>query len=59
MQLLTTAPYIAGLTILLVSVMKKMAGELLPWDRIVRIYCTIGIVIGFFFALSEYWLKGQ
>jgi membrane-associated PAP2 superfamily phosphatase len=59
MQLLTTVPYIAGLTILLVSVLKKMAGKSLPWDRIVRIYCTIGILIGFFFAMSEYWLKGQ
>ena len=58
-QLLTTAPYVAGLTILLVSVMQKMSGERLPWDRIVRIYCTIGILIGFFFALSEFWLKGQ
>jgi small basic protein len=58
-QLLTTAPYVAGLTILLVAVMKKMAGERLPWDRIVRIYCTIGIFIGFFFAMSEYWLRGQ
>jgi len=59
MQLMTTAPYVAGLTILLVSVMQKMSGERLPWDRIVRIYCTLGILIGFFFALSEFWLKGQ
>lgn len=57
MQLLTTAPYVAGLTILLVSVIQKMSGERLPWDRTARIYCTIGILIGFFFALSEYWLK--
>ena len=59
MQLLTTAPYVAGLTILLVSVINKMAGDRLPRDRIIRIYCTIGIFIGFFFAMSEYWLKGQ
>ena len=59
MQLLTTAPYIAGLTILLVAVINKMAGDRLPWDRIIRIYCTIGIFIGFFFAMSEYWLRGQ
>ena len=57
MQLLTTAPYVVGLTILLVSVMQKMSGERLPWDRIARIYCTIGILIGFFFALSEFWLQ--
>ena len=59
MQILTTAPYVAGLTILLVSVINKMAGDRLPWDRIIRIYCTIGIFIGLFFAMSEYWLKGQ
>ena len=57
MQLMTTAPYVVGLTILLVSVMQKMSGERLPWDRILRIYCTIGILIGFFFALSEFWLQ--
>jgi hypothetical protein len=59
MQLLTTAPYVIGLTILLVSVMQKMSGERLPGDRIVRIFCTIGIIVGLLFALSEYWLKGQ
>ncbi len=59
MQLFTTAPFVAGLTILLVSVMQKMSGERLSWDRIARIYCTIGILIGFFFALSEFWLRGQ
>ena len=55
-QLLMTAPFVIGLTILVVSFMQRSSGERLPWDRVARIYCTLGIVIGFFYALNEYWL---
>jgi hypothetical protein len=58
-QLLMTAPFVVGLTILVVSFMQRSSGERLPWDRIVRIYCTLGIIIGFFYALNEYWLRAQ
>jgi len=58
-QLLITAPFVAGLTILIVSFMQRSSGKRLPWDRIIRIYCTLGIIIGFFYALNEYWLMGQ
>ncbi|MDX1776901.1 MAG: hypothetical protein R3297_09990 [Desulfobulbales bacterium] len=58
-QVLMTAPFVVGLTILVVSFMQRSTGERLPWDRIARIYCTLGIIIGFFYALSEYWLKAQ
>lgn len=58
-QLLMTAPFVVGLTILAVSFMQRSTGERLPWDRIARIYCTLGIFIGFFYALSEYWLRAQ
>ena len=58
-QLLMTAPFVVGLTILVVSFMQRSSGERLPWDRIARIYCTLGIIIGFFYALNEYWLKAQ
>jgi hypothetical protein len=58
-QLLTTAPFVVGLTILVVSFMQRSTGERLPWDRIIRIYCTLGIIIGFFYGLNEYWLKAQ
>ncbi|MFC1837126.1 hypothetical protein ACFLYW_00395 [Thermodesulfobacteriota bacterium] len=58
-QLLMTLPFVAGLTILLVSFMQRSTGERLPWDRILRIYCTIGIIIGFLYALSEYGLRAQ
>jgi hypothetical protein len=58
-QILTTAPFVVGLTILVVSFMQRSTGERLPWDRIIRIYCTLGIIIGFFYGLNEYWLKAQ
>jgi magnesium-transporting ATPase (P-type) len=58
-QLLITSPFVAGLTILIVSFLQRSSGKRLPWDRIIRIYCTLGIIIGFFYALNEYWLMGQ
>lgn len=58
-QLLTTAPVAVGLTILVVSFLQRMHGERLPWDRIVRIYLTFGIILGFLYGLNEYWLKGS
>lgn len=59
MQLLMTAPFVVGLTILVVSFMQRASGTRLPWDRIVRIYCTLGIIIGFLYALNEYWLTAR
>ena len=58
-QLLMTAPFVVGLTILVVTFMQRSTGARLPWDRVARIYCTMGIIIGFFYALSEYWLSAQ
>ena len=58
-QILITSPFVVGLTILVVSFLQRSSGERLPWDRIVRIYCTLGIIIGLFYALNEYWLKAQ
>ena len=58
-QILVTSPFVIGLTILVISFMQRSTGERLPWDRIARIYCTLGIIIGFFYALNEYWLSAQ
>lgn len=57
-QILTTAPITVGLTILIVSFLQRMQGERLPWDRIMRIFFTFGIILGFLYALNEYWIKG-
>jgi hypothetical protein len=58
-QLLMTSPFVVGGTILIVTFIQRSSGERLPWDRVIRIYCTLGIIIGFFYALSEYWLSAQ
>jgi amino acid transporter len=51
-QLLTTAPYCIGFTFVLVAIIRYMhKGKRLPWDRIARIFFTIGILFGFYFNL--------
>lgn len=54
-QLLTTAPYSIGLTIILVSLLRFFTGGVTPpWDRILRIFFTIAIFFAFFLALYEH-----
>ncbi|NOQ46964.1 MAG: hypothetical protein GQ559_09895 [Desulfobulbaceae bacterium] len=54
-QMLTTAPYAIGFTYILVAVIRyRSDGRWPPWDRIFRIFFTIGIMFAFFFALYEY-----
>gem|GEM_PF-359740 len=51
-QLLTTAPYCFGFTIVAVGLIRYFTGgKWPPWDRIVRIFFTIGIIFGFYFNL--------
>jgi hypothetical protein len=59
-QLLTTLPYCIGFTFILVRIIQYLhSGQRLPWDRIIRIFFTIGILFGFFFALYEYAEQAQ
>ena len=54
-QLLTTAPYCIGFTFVIVAVIRYMHdGKRPAWDRIARIFFTIGILFAFYFALYEY-----
>ena len=51
-QLLTTAPYCIGFTFVLVVLLRHIHnGQLPPWDRIARIFLTLGIIFGFYFNL--------
>ena len=51
-QLLTTAPYCIGFTFVVVVFLRHIHnGQLPPWDRIARIFFTIGIIFGFYFNL--------
>jgi len=59
-QLLTTAPYCIGFTFVLVAIIRYMHdGKRPAWDRIARIYFTIGILFAFYFALYEYGERGH
>lgn len=53
-QILTTLPYTAGFTYLIVIFIRHAADGLWPpWDRIGRIFFTIGMIFGLLFALYE------
>jgi hypothetical protein len=54
-QILQTAPYVAGFTYLVVSVLQYMGdGSKLPWDRRFRLFFAIGIMVGLILAIWEY-----
>ncbi len=54
-QIMTTLPYAVGFTYVLVVILRHLSGGTTPpWDRIFRIFFTIGILFAFFFALYEY-----
>jgi hypothetical protein len=54
-QIAQTAPYVAGLTYVIIAMLQYMAdGEKLPWDRRLRIFFAIGIIAGLLFAIYEY-----
>jgi hypothetical protein len=54
-QLLLTAPYAIGFTLMIVAFIRTVSGGTIPpWDRLLRIFFTLGILFGLFFALYEY-----
>jgi hypothetical protein len=54
-QILQTAPYVAGMTYLIVSVLQYMGdGSKLPWDRRLRLFFAIGIMTGLILGIWEY-----
>jgi len=54
-QILITAPYVAGITFVIVAILQYMAGgKKVPWDRRLRLFFTIGIIAGFVYAIFEY-----
>ncbi len=59
-QMLTTAPYCIGFTYILVVIFRHYAGGVWPpWDRILRIFFTVGIIFGLFFNLYEIGERAQ
>lgn len=54
-QILQTAPYVAGMTYIIIALLQYMAGgEKLPWDRRLRLFFAIGIMAGLVFGIYEY-----
>jgi len=59
-QVLLTAPYALGFTYIVAVVFRRISGKgWLPWDRLLRVFFTVGILFAFFFALYEYAGQGQ
>ncbi|MFH1215606.1 MAG: inner-membrane translocator [Pseudomonadota bacterium] len=56
---LESVPFIIGLTILSVSILKKMAGAKLPLNRIIRIYLTFGLIGEVFYGIYNYVNQGN
>jgi len=54
-QILETAPFVAGFTYLIISVLQYMGdGSKLPWDKRLRLFFAIGIMAGLILAIWEY-----
>lgn len=56
---LESVPYLIGLTILTVSLLRKVVGTTLPADRIARIYLTFGLIGEVFYGIYHYVNKGN
>ena len=54
-QLLQTAPFVIGVTWVIVAFLQYMAnGQKMPWDRRLRLFFAIGIMAGLFYGIYEY-----
>lgn len=54
-QIAQTAPYVAGVTYVVVTFLQYMAdGHKVPWDRRFRLFFAIGIFAGLIYGIYEY-----
>ncbi len=54
-QILLTAPYVIGITFVIISVIQYMAdGAKVPWVSRFRLFFTIGIFAGLVYAIYDY-----
>lgn len=54
MQIFGVAPITVGVTIIIVSLLQRVLGSKLPWDRVLRIFFTIGIIVELLYGLYNY-----
>ena len=52
------SPFNVGITLLLTGLFQKLSGDRLSWDRVLRIFLTIGITTEFLFGLNDYLTRG-
>lgn len=58
-QLAQTAPYVIGITYVIVALLQYMAGGAqVPWDRRLRLFFAIGILAGLIYGIYEYAGQG-
>lgn len=54
-QILLTAPYVLGITFVIISVIQYMAdGEKVVWSQRLRLFFTIGIFAGLVYGIYDY-----
>lgn len=58
LQIVSIAPIPAGATLILVNFLQRSAGQKMPWDRMARIYLTIGVMVEILFGVHDYLGKG-
>jgi len=58
-QIVQTAPYVAGVTYVVIIFLQYMAGgSTLPWDRRLRLFFAIGIIAALIYGIYEYTGQG-
>lgn len=58
LQIVTIAPIAGGATLVLVNFLQRSAGQKMPWDRMARIYLTLGVMVEILFGVHDYLGKG-
>jgi len=58
LQIVTIAPLPGGATLVLVNFLQRSAGQKMPWDRMARIYLTLGVMVEILFGIHDYLGKG-
>ncbi len=54
-QIAQTAPYVAGVTYVVIIFLQYMAGgNTIPWDRRLRLFFAVGIIAGLIYGIYEY-----
>lgn len=50
-----TGYYVVGITYVIIALLQYMAdGEKLPWDRRLRLFFAVGIMVGLYYAIYNY-----